>query len=271
MKFARLLPAVGLLALLLAFGPGSSVLSGQNDDTPHHNYEPEPGDRLPDIKPVGPAHLPAGEWEVFVQDVEGTRLLRFDTYTANIGLGPLEVSYRTDEQDQVLTNVWQRVYNPDYPRNRRRVRIDGGFEWHPTHSHFHFNDYATYKLFRQNPDGSRGDLVVNGGKISFFLTDVYDYDPNLDPDNLYQVDFGGFENGRVQGISLGKADEYYWGLEGQELDITGLAAGIYILQQVFDPTNRIAELREGNNVLRVRMRLTQAGTVRICTRVAPLC
>jgi hypothetical protein len=55
------------------------------------------------------------------------------------------------------------------------------------------------------------------------------------------------ENER-QGMSNGWVDTYAFDREGQDIDITGLPDGLYVVQSIVDPANRLVELHEANNV-----------------------
>src|SRR5437867_2181978 len=60
-----------------------------------------------------------------------------------------------------------------------------------------------------------------------------------------------------EGISPGHADAYDPWLEGQSLDVRGLAPGVYTLVQRVNVGRRLQELRYDNDVARVRIRLTR--------------
>ena len=60
-----------------------------------------------------------------------------------------------------------------------------------------------------------------------------------------------------EGISPGHADAYDPWLEGQSLDVHGLAPGIYTLVQRVNVDHRLRESRYDNDVSRVRIRLTR--------------
>ena len=50
-----------------------------------------------------------------------------------------------------------------------------------------------------------------------------------------------------QGISVGWADVYGFGLDGQWIDITGLAAGDYVLEAEVNPEQLFEEVDYTNN------------------------
>ena len=59
--------------------------------------------------------------------------------------------------------------------------------------------------------------------------------------------------GQIQGISVGWADVYDRGLEGQSIEITNVPDGNYWLEVVVDPDNHIIESNENNNVTRIQI------------------
>jgi len=65
----------------------------------------------------------------------------------------------------------------------------------------------------------------------------------------------GFGCGEAQRISVGWEDIYDALTIGQQIDITGLAAGQYWLEAVVDPANHLRELNENNNVGRTLVTL----------------
>ncbi len=54
---------------------------------------------------------------------------------------------------------------------------------------------------------------------------------------------------------MGWADEYYYGVPGQALDVTGVKAGRYCLVSVADPHNLLRESDNSNNARRTRIEL----------------
>lgn len=116
------------------------------------------------------------------------------------------------------------------------------FEMSSCHGHFHFREYADYRLWtpdayaqwdelrNANPDLRGKDVLaahpelqdgfVRGDKRGFCVIDVVLYD--ITPPKYILCEF--------QGISIGWADEYHDDLDGQWVDVTGLASGTYVLE-----------------------------------------
>ena len=112
------------------------------------------------------------------------------------------------------------------------------FHYDTCHGHYHFEDFAEYRLLDTN-----GVRVATGHKVGFCLLDFMAWDPNAAPEYVYECDY--------QGIQRGWSDIYMSSLPCQWIDITGLPGGTYILELEVDPENRIAESDESNNITRV--------------------
>jgi hypothetical protein len=104
------------------------------------------------------------------------------------------------------------------------------FVYSPCHKHYHFNGYALYELFKSDPRTTNSPALVSGRKQAFCLED-FERDP-LSPSAGPAVYTCG-----NQGISVGWADTYASYLDGQWLDITGVAPGTYWLRVIINPYN----------------------------------
>lgn len=170
--------------------------------------------------------------------VEGD-LLRFTTALANQGEGHMEI-----RGGAVLPNgnqeVYQRLYHDD---GTFEDFLAGEFTYHPGHGHIHFDGYATYNLRERLPDDSVGDIVATGGKVSFCLIDIADYN-GTGPSNYHSC-------GQVQGVSAGWSDVYGRSLSDQWINITGIDDGNYWLEIIIDPDNQLIEGDEDNNVTQI--------------------
>ena len=69
---------------------------------------------------------------------------------------------------------------------------------------------------------------------------------------------GGCDEHSTLGVSVGWEDEYYYGLPGQELNVTGVKAGRYCLVSTADPDNLLRESDNSNNARRTRIALRPA-------------
>jgi len=140
------------------------------------------------------------------------RLLRFSNETRNIGTGDLVIGS---------------------PENNPL------FHFATCHGHWHFEDFAIYRLLDTN-----GVLVATGGKVGFCLADGNQWSPTAPhQDPFYDCGY--------QGISAGWADVYSAGLACQYIDVTDVPSGNYTLELEVDPSNLIPESNEANNTVQV--------------------
>jgi Lysyl oxidase len=119
------------------------------------------------------------------------------------------------------------------------------FVYAPCHGHYHFMDFADYRLVN-----SAGQLVAIGLKAGFCLLDAQRWDSSASLISKYDCN--------NQGIQRGWADIYtaFQGnstnlLSCQWVDITGLEAGIYMLEIEVNPVGRLPELTRTNNIARL--------------------
>lgn len=165
------------------------------------------------------------------------KLLRFTTKVPNGGNGSLAIGDPSG--------------NPD------------AFEWGACHGHWHFPDFSAYRLWNvstyaqwrqlrdadpsapaelvldENP-GLR-DGLVGGHKQGFCLIDV---------ERTFIVAPPGPSNFPYctnQGISPNWADVYGSALDGQFIDVTGMAQGMYVLEIEANPTRVVRESDYSNN------------------------
>jgi hypothetical protein len=171
----------------------------------------------------------------------GRTLLRLSTATANVGLGRLEIRARA-VIDPTHREVVQRIYRSD---GSFFERLAGTFSHHPEHDHFHFDDWTRFQLRALEPDGASGTVVAGGAKQSFCLLDLLVHDssnPGFQRPGHYLIC-----DGVVQGITPGWSDLYNFSLPGQWIDITDVAPGVYWLEAIVDPDDRVLEADETNN------------------------
>jgi hypothetical protein len=64
-----------------------------------------------------------------------------------------------------------------------------------------------------------------------------------------------------QGSSVGYTDRYPAHFHGQNVDLTGVPAGVYVLVHRANPDRWLRERSYGNNTASVRLRLTRPGGV----------
>ena len=183
--------------------------------------------------------------------------LWFTSAADNVGLGPLMVNGR-------------RRGGTAFMRAAQRVRLGNGklrtypqigiwrYNGSPSHSHWHFVHYQRYELRRAD-----GSVLVRDRKSGFCLGDRYGAAPGQIENRIPSPVFRGFcdlyqpHARRVDGgTSVGYSDRYHSGLDGQNLDVTNVAAGRYVLVNRANPQLSIHELRYTNDAASVAIDLT---------------
>jgi len=177
-------------------------------------------------------------------------VLRFSNTAWNAGTGPLELLAAVDTSTgSTKTRVTQRVYNTDRTWTDRTA---GYFEYHPSHDHFHFGDFAEYELWtRAEYDAwvasgrQRGQAQRRGAKTTFCIMDTSRIQalPGSPSSAAY-----GTCNPNKQGMSVGWGDTYGYSLPDQWIDLgtSRLADGSYALRSIADPKNLLTESDDGD-------------------------
>jgi hypothetical protein len=140
------------------------------------------------------------------------RLMRFDTWTPNLGSADL---FLGDPESELTSEL---------------------FELSECHGHYHFNSYAEYELLSEDACC----VAAVGHKQAFCLLDLAPYPGG-----------GGSEtaayNCSFQGIQRGWQDIYGSGLDCQWIDITGVPPGNYLLRIRLNVEHILAERNYENN------------------------
>jgi hypothetical protein len=180
--------------------------------------------------------FPASNLSVVDNPVTGNPELRFATTSWNSGLGPLELrAGAVVSQDK--QEVFQRVYDSQGGYVDRKA---GEFLYDGDHQHFHFDDYALYKL---TPVSAPGEGTAS--KTTFCIIDTTKVDNRLAgaPKKAVYIGCSAY----VQGMSVGWGDTYGAQLPGQSIDLTGFADGLYALEIVVDPLDLLTETSNDDN------------------------
>ena len=206
---------------------------------------------LPDLDQRAPTDL-------VVRATPGGRyVLGFTSATDNLGVGP----------------VWLRARRATTNRPmlaRQLVAHAGGavatlpgvgelrYELHPPHRHWHLDDFVRYELRRLD-----GATAVRDRKSGFCLIDRWGYARRLPggrlPTPRFLDDCAARQPDALrveEGSSVGFTDRYPAFFHGQDLQLTGLPAGPYLLVQVANPERRLRELDYANNAASVLLRLS---------------
>jgi hypothetical protein len=224
----------------------------------------------PDLVTLG-----IGRHDIVVEKRGKHRFLRLSNTIGNRGSGPLDVipAPPTGECDsETEFNAVQRLFddtnmNGEYdPTDQPGDEIPFGcmrFHDAPSHLHWHVLDFARYELRR-----ARTGKRIDSQKVGFCVIDTERPFPTL-PGSPKEPQYPG-ETGNgcgglddegkpippdSEGLSIGWADVYFFGLPGQSLDITKLRRGRYCLISTADPTDLIAESNEANNAHTVRLKM----------------
>jgi Lysyl oxidase len=213
---------------------------------------------LPDLSPQSPGQLTVRP----VYHDGGRRfLLGFRSAADNLGLGALVVDGRRDPRRPSLLAATQIVTRSDGTEERRPLAARMRYVRSVDHSHWHYLGFMRYELRR--PGGGR--RLGRDRKTGFCLGDRY-ITPSARP-LLGKRGPAGFETecGRGmpglsslrEGISVGYGDDYDPHLEGQEIDITDVPAGRYVLVHTVNPDRSLAELTYRNNTSRSAIRIAR--------------
>ena len=199
--------------------------------------------------------------EIRIKKRKGVKLLRFASIIGNAGAGIVELkpdnphnSARNDcDGDGDPLNdrkAFQRIYRDAdgdgvFTRGVDEVlgrRFAGCSVFHPAHDHWHFEEFARYRLVK--PKTKR--IVASSEKVSFCVRDSIRFGSSM-PGSPLSPHYGNCTQDSVTGLSIGWADYYGSTLPGQELDVRGLPDGRYCLRNEADPVDRLRESDEGNN------------------------
>jgi hypothetical protein len=207
-----------------------------------------PRELLPDFDQRAPFRL----------TIAGTKL-GFASATDNIGDGPVWVRGSRSAPEgpmraQQLVRMSDRTVRTYDDAGRLRYTPS------PSHTHWHLLDFQRYEL--RTPEG---DLVVRDRKSGFCLADHY----GLARRRVQSFSGGHFYGNCAasnpaalsveQGTSIGFTDLYPAHFHGQNLDLRGVPAGIYVLVHRANPTLQLEEIDYTNNAASLRIRLIWTG------------
>jgi lysyl oxidase len=139
----------------------------------------------------------------------------------------------------------------------------GGMEWDPRkgHEHWHFKAFASYRLLN-----STKTVTERSGKEAFCLvpTDAVDMNTagaNWNPESTDLSTACGDEGALSirEVLDTGWGDTYTQGLPGQSFNVTNLKNGIYFIEVLANPDQKLAESNTKNNSTLRKIKL--GGTV----------
>jgi hypothetical protein len=218
-----------------------------------------PRELLPDFDQRAPFRL----------TVAGTKL-GFSSATDNVGEGPIWIrGFRISAGMPMRAQQLIRLSN-----GSTRIYEDAGrlrYTPSPTHTHWHVLDFQRYELLRAD-----GTLVVRDRKSGFCLADHYGLAARRVAafrGPRFLGNCAAFQPGALtveQGSSPGYTDLYPAHFHGQNLELRGVPAGVYVLVHRANAKGLLEELDYGNNAASIRIRLTWSGsfprvrTLRVC-------
>jgi hypothetical protein len=227
--------------------PGADPDWGRALDGP----EPRPDELLPDLDQRAPSGL-------VVHVAEGRVRLGFASAVDNVGTGPAWIRGTRGVGQKVTMDADQLVHLRNgavrlYP-NAGELR----YTPHPPHYHWHYLPFERYELRRASDHA----LVARDHKTGFCLADHYGHAAgrvggSRPPRFLGECGKGQPELRHVeQGSSVGFTDRYPAFFHGQDVDLTGVESGLYVLVHRANPEGLMHELRYDNNTASVLIRLT---------------
>ncbi len=223
------------LIKVLTTPPGSAAGAAQNESL-----------RLPDLQIFDPFDI-----HTVSSQKGGDLRLKFGTMIWNAGTGPLETRGAENPGTKQL-EVYQYLYPRGDEQAQQGKRI-GTFDYNHRHGHLHLQTFARYQLWSLGRKGKLEGLVATNDKVGFCLMDIKPVD--LKRRNAASAPVYAGCRADVQGISVGYGDEYVAQLFEQDLDITNLPDGNYVLVTVANPDREIDEARYRNNVSAVMIAL----------------
>lgn len=196
--------------------------------------------------------------ELSLLESRGRFLLGFRSATDNVGEGPLEIEAFRPNGLPTMRTV-------------QRVRLAGGgsrvyrrvgflrYTYSATHDHWHLMGFQRYELRR----GDDHSLLLRDRKSGFCLNDRWGNAAagftGRRRSPVY-TDYCARGNARaqalLQGTSVGYSDVYPAHFHGQNINVTRIPAGVYVLVHRASPNLLLRELRYENNAASLRIRLS---------------
>ena len=243
-----------------AWAPDGTRLAYVRDDTiyvnehavgPGHQPAWRPTVRARELLPDFDQRAPTG---LTIAGGRGRWLLGFTSLVDNVGLGPAIIAgVRAPGQPRM--DATQRVL---LANGGIRTYLDVGrlrYTNSPPHHHWHYMRFDSFEL-----RDAAGRVLVRDRKQGFCLADHYGIAPGNYQNrrahflgNCEQLD--PLATHVLEGTSLGFTDRYPAFFHGQNVDISGVPAGTYVLVHRVNANLLLHELRYDNDAAAVRLRL----------------
>lgn len=214
-------------------------------------------ERLPDLDQEAPSQLQ------IVSSRSGDAVsyrLGFRSAVRNVGAGPFVIDGRRTFPASDLVMEADQLVQLAGSSAARRIRGVGELRYVQStdHQHWHLVGFDRYELRRAGDTNA----VVTDRKSGFCLGDRYVATtrrlPAMPLRKVYRSRCGLGQTGlqRIrEGISVGYGDDYDPFLEYQDLPLTGLADGRYVLVHRVNADGRLRELSQANNAASVLLDL----------------
>ena len=220
------------------------------------NAAPAGTEHLPDLQTLKPSDLA-------IDTSGGVKNLRFSNTVVNLGAGHLELRPANPSLFSSLlgsrgtTRAYQVIYTHNSAGTWSKVREQqiGTFQFHASHNHWHFEKFARYELYNTAADGTRGTSLNRlAEKTTFCIIDTEQVSTTITHAGPQRYTACGRDS--TTGLTVGWGDKYGSNLDGQWVDVKGLADGDYWLVSTADYSGRILETNDANNASEVKFRLT---------------
>ena len=236
-----LLAAIAIAAGLLA--PASASAASAHD-------------LLPDLRMAHPQ-----DFHLDTSASPGHTLLEFSAIIQNVGAGPLEVHGTRTCRTCTTMTTQQFIRRSDGTWRHRNEAAVQRFATGDGHHHWHVIGMERYQILGLQAPLPGG--VVVSAKNGFCFFDGLQVAPKLTHAAPYPhysfFDCGTPTSQKTRvGLSVGWGDIYPWNFAGQNIDITGLPDGDYLVCATADPSNNFLESHEGNNQGWAKITLTGA-------------
>lgn len=208
---------------------------------------PTRAELLPDLDQRAPSGL-------VVSQTGGRYRLGFMSEVDNVGVGPVWVrGVRRGRTMQAFQLVRTAGGGAETHADAGTLRYTAS----PNHSHWHLLGFVRYELRR--PSDFR--LVARDRKTGFCLADHYGQVPGVRAAAPVFLGNCGAGNRALrsveQGSSRGYTDRYYPHYHGQDVDLTRVPTGVYVLVHRANPDRLLRERRYDNNAASVRIRVVR--------------
>jgi hypothetical protein len=198
------------------------------------------------------------------------RCLRLTTGPRNAGKGPMDLGYVPIEHGLGLLEEGPVVQYVHWSDGTITSRPAGGFLFHKTHAHYHFQDILDYSIHRvTNTRTGALKPAGHGTKAGFSPADQLFSDWTQFAQEQGQFVEGASTARSVGastfGLSVGWGDVYRWQRPGQYVEFAGNGDGLYVVRSAVDIKNRVLESNERDNVAYAYVQIT-GESVRIIER-----